>query len=392
MICAARLASHRLLQSVQRTPPIPARTFHSTTPKRAFPPLLMTLMKPVARVLAVVVGRGARIWWQRLPKNHKFQARLAFLQHRKKVYGAGIGFCAALYYLYESHVEACPVTGRRRFVALTPEQVKKIGRQEFKTLLSGFQENIVPERHPVYDKVAKVANRILRGNRDLRQIYDKDWTVTVVEDPMKNAFVLPSGNIFVFTGMLEICSNEDQLGVVLAHEMAHTVLGHVQEKLTLVSFVELVLLIPLALLWALLPNDGVALVANWFIDKVVAIMIELPFSRDMETEADQVGMLMAAKACLDVREAPAFWGKMELLADNPLETDKDFEFISTHPCHSSRQEFLTGLLDQALQTRAKCGCEQVDPLRDPLKEVRMFKSLLENRQGGRGLLASRAGG
>ena len=55
------------------------------------------------------------------------------------------------------------------------------------------------------------------------------------------------------------------------------------------------LLVPLALVWALLPSDGIALVANWFIDKVVSIMIELPFSRDMETEADQVGMLMAAK-------------------------------------------------------------------------------------------------
>jgi hypothetical protein len=61
------------------------------------------------------------------------------------------------------------------------------------------------------------------------------------------------------------------------------------------SLFELVLLVPLALVWALLPNDGVAVVANWFIDKVVAVMIELPFSRDMETEADQVGMLMAAK-------------------------------------------------------------------------------------------------
>jgi hypothetical protein len=51
----------------------------------AFPPLLMTLIKPLSRVLAVVVGRSARIWWQRLPKEHKFQARLALLQHRWSV-------------------------------------------------------------------------------------------------------------------------------------------------------------------------------------------------------------------------------------------------------------------------------------------------------------------
>ena len=61
------------------------------------------------------------------------------------------------------------------------------------------------------------------------------------------------------------------------------------------------LLVPLALVWALLPNDGIALVANWFIDKVVTIMVELPFSRDMETEADDVGMLMAAKVGHGIR-------------------------------------------------------------------------------------------
>ena len=42
-----------------------------------------------------------------------------------------------------------------------------------RTLLTGFQDHIVSEQHPVYDKVAKVANQILRGNRDFRQIYDK---------------------------------------------------------------------------------------------------------------------------------------------------------------------------------------------------------------------------
>lgn len=51
----------------------------------------------------------------------------------------------------------------------------------------------------------------------------------------------------------------------------------------------------MAVIWAFLPNDGIALVANWFMDTVVDIMVELPFSRDMEAEADQVGLIMAAK-------------------------------------------------------------------------------------------------
>ena len=99
-----------------------------------------------------------------------------------------------------------------RFVALYPDQAKKISREEFKNLLDEFSDDIVPGSHPLYNRVVTVSNKILHANRDLRQIYDKSWTVTVVDQPIKNAFVLPSGNIFVFRGMLDFCRNDDQLG------------------------------------------------------------------------------------------------------------------------------------------------------------------------------------
>ena len=52
-----------------------------------------------------------------------------------------------------------------------------------------------------------VSNRLLLGNRDMRQIYDKEWTVTVVNTDEKNAFVLPGGNIFVFKGVSRLKLN-----------------------------------------------------------------------------------------------------------------------------------------------------------------------------------------
>ena len=117
--------------------------------------------------------------------------------------------------------------------------------------------------------------------------------------------------------MIDLCDNDDQLAVVLGHEMAHAVLGHVPEKLTLASFVQvfivrspgslleqipyyditmitvycqMVLLVPMAFLWALLPNDGIAFVADWFVQKVSKLFIDLPYSRLLEAEADEVGM------------------------------------------------------------------------------------------------------
>ena len=85
------------------------------------------------------------------------------------------------------------------------------------------------------------------------------------------------------------------LAIIIGHEMAHAVLGHIPEKLTLASFVQLVLLVPMAVIWAMLPNDGIALVTDWFMNTVAEIFVNLPFDRALEMEADQVGLMMAAK-------------------------------------------------------------------------------------------------
>ena len=68
-----------------------------------------------------------------------------------------------------------------------------------------------------------MVTRILKSNEDIPNIRKKNWTISVVEEEVQNAFVLPNGNIFVFTGMLEICDNDDQLAMVLSHEMGNCV-------------------------------------------------------------------------------------------------------------------------------------------------------------------------
>jgi len=72
-----------------------------------------------------------------------------------------------------------------------------------------------------------VAQRLLKANKDLPQFQNKDWTITVVDDDSHcNAFVLPCGSVFVFSGLLKLCESDDELAVILGHEMAHAVMGH----------------------------------------------------------------------------------------------------------------------------------------------------------------------
>ena len=135
---------------------------------------------------------------------------------------------------------------------------------------------------------------------------------------------------------------------------------------------------PILLLWAILPNDLIAFVADWLFDKISHLLLELPYSRNMETEADIVGIELASKACFDVREAPVFWGKMQMLEEIALQMEGTEngselpEFLSTHPSHANRQNNLSDLIPKALETRSTCGCNKLS-ITDPLAEFMDFK-------------------
>ena len=102
--------------------------------------------------------------------------------------------------------------------------------------------------------------------------------------------MLPNGHIFVFGGMWTRCSdsdgklNEDKLAIILGHEMAHAILGHTAEKLSLTNLIEACMLVPMAVIWAFIPSDGIAFITHWFIKKAMDIFVDLPFSREMESK------------------------------------------------------------------------------------------------------------
>ena len=136
-------------------------------------------------------------------------------------------------------------------------------------------------------------------------------------------------------------------------------------------------MIPLAVLWAFVPNDGIALVADWFFHKASSTIFELPFNRIMETEADEVGLLLAAKACFDVREAPTFWAMMEM---NENEDEKiPIEYLSTHPAHKNRESNMMSLVPEAIKMRSSCGCPQLSQS-DPYEEFKKFAEIIKKNK------------
>ena len=102
--------------------------------------------------------------------------------------------------------------------------------------------------------------------------------------------------------MLNLCENDDSLGFVLSHEIAHSILSHGIEILSQSEFLEFFIFIAAFFIWSIFPTDLSALLGHLLTKKLIDILFNLPFTRDLETEADKVAMLFAAKSCFDVRE------------------------------------------------------------------------------------------
>lgn len=93
------------------------------------------------------------------------------------------------------------------------------------------------------------------------------------------------------------------------------------------------------IVWAFLPTDLTAAIGQLVADRLLKFTFELPYSRDLEREADHVGLMFAAKACFDVRYSPVFWRRMGFA--NPEIVP---EFLSTHPANESRAQELENLI------------------------------------------------
>ncbi|XP_066995910.2 metalloendopeptidase OMA1, mitochondrial [Anabrus simplex] len=345
---------------------VPIRTIRTSPPRKALPPVIVLLLRPIAKFGAIIFGRTVRWWWRSLPQNRREQLIQLLTKNRLLLLACLVPASAGSCYFYVTHLELDPVTKRERFIAFSPDQMKQLADTAQRMVIDEYKEYLLPQTHPLYSRVVRVATKLLDANIDLPLVQDYKWTIFIIDQPeMKNAFVLPNGSIFVFTGMLSVCSNDDQLGIILSHEISHALLQHMAERLSSGHLIELLLFIPVLAVWALLPTLG-AFVVHSLSDSLAELLIHLPFSRNTEIEADEMGLLLAAKACVDVREASAFWSKMKILSEENHE--ENLEWLSTHPSYDTRQQFLDSLMASAIEIRECSKCPRL-PLKDPRQQI-----------------------
>lgn len=328
---------------------------------------------------------------------------------------------AGIYYVV--HLEQVPETGRWRFIDVSAAQEHEMGQETFRQTLAEYRDRILPASHPYSRQVRSVASRIVaaldkaivdqnqphhtkgdpylthhshgeeggitygsstslsnaggaswfgsQSGAGLQQQSATKWEVFVIDDPkQKNAFVLPGGKIFVFTGILPICANADGLATVLGHEVAHQVARHSAEKMSGYK----VLLFGTFLLDAFGFDIGLSRAA-------LTLLLSLPNSRKTELEADYLGLRIMSRACFDPAEASKLWTRMSESegASGGGVLSSAQAILSTHPVSSQRIKNMHKWLPEALETRRASDCplpEQVSGFRAAAASARQnFSSL-----------------
>ncbi|MCK9489651.1 MAG: M48 family metallopeptidase [Xanthomonadales bacterium] len=250
-------------------------------------------------------------------------------------------FVLYLGYYWVSNRAEVPLTGRSQLVDMSQEQELALGLQSYQQILS--QVRLANDGRA--DQVRAIGQRLVQAAQV--QLPDVawqhfQWQFNLVEDNQANAFCLPGGKVAVYTGILPITANQDGLAVVMGHEIAHAIARHGAERMAHQRLVQMGSMAAGMSVGEMDPATQRTVMAA--IGAGAQYGVLLPFSRDHESEADHIGLMIAARACFDPREAPKLWQRMAAAAGG----SQSSEFMSTHPSHDTRINRLNDLMPQAL--------------------------------------------
>jgi predicted Zn-dependent protease len=225
-----------------------------------------------------------------------------------------------------------PITGRSQLMLVSQAQETALGVQAYRQVL---QKEPVTHDPRYTEPVQRITSRLeSAANRpDLR------WEVNVIdEDKTVNAFALPGGKIGIYTGIFPIAETEGGLAIITGHELGHVIARHGAERISQQLGAQL-LGSALAVGLQTSPHANTIMAAYGLTAQVGVL---LPYSRLQESEADRIGLVLAARAGYDPQAAIGVWQRMAKLSGR-----RPPPFLSTHPTPESRIVDIKQFLPQA---------------------------------------------
>ncbi|KAK1654272.1 peptidase family M48 [Colletotrichum phormii] len=275
-----------------------------------------------------------------------------FFRSRTFAGTAVLAVLAGIAFVY-FNIQTVPVSGRKRFNCYSEAQVESMSSQQEKRVIYEV-ESQGGRFLPSWDPRVRMVQRVMRRLIPVSGLEDQEWEVRVIDDPSTlNAFVLPGGKVFVYSGILRLTRTEDGLAAVLGHEIAHNLAQHNGERWTQ-AIGPNILLYSIMILTGIYP--GAIVLTQWLGRGVMDLMFTRPMGRMQESEADYIGLMLMAEACYDPREAMAFWKRMDV-ATKQAHVEEIPEFLSTHPSNEHRIEDYQKWMPKAIDKFEASDCK-----------------------------------
>jgi predicted Zn-dependent protease len=223
---------------------------------------------------------------------------------------------------------------RTQRMAVSQAEIDQAAAQQYAQVIADARKNGKLDTNPEqYSRVRAVSTRLIQQTPAFRpDALHWPWEMHVITSSEVNAWCMPGGKIAVYSGLLEkLRLTDDELAAVLGHEMAHALREHARERASeqmgagmFASVIDAV--------GSIYGIQGAGNIAG----AGLQLGMELPHSRVQETEADRIGVELAARAGYNPHAAVTLWEKMGQLGES-----EPPQFLSTHPSSATRLQDLT---------------------------------------------------
>ncbi len=225
---------------------------------------------------------------------------------------------------------------RSQFLVVSASEVDRLSAISYNEQNQKAKEkNILITSGPEYDRLKAISNRLIAQTGVFRDDTRQwNWQLVLINAPILNATCAPGGKITFYSGLIEQLNlTDDEIAAIMGHEIAHALREHGRERLSQAMAQNAVTNIAMAAAGAY----GSAISAA---NQAAQYILVLPNSRQNESEADAIGIELAARAGYNPQAAISLWQKM-----NKVTQGKGaIEFLSTHPSGDTRIEQLTELM------------------------------------------------
>lgn len=226
-----------------------------------------------------------------------------------------------------------PITGRKQLNLVSDSEVLQSSLTQYKSYMSSATisgEKAQSEQVTrVGKKLAAATEAYLKANGLESEVQNFQWEFNLVKNDEINAFCMPGGKIVVYEGLMKLVSSDDELAVVLGHEVAHAVAKHSNERMS-----QQVLAQYGAQAVGVL-TQGKSAATQQIVNQVYGLGanygVMLPYSRKHESEADKMGLVLMSLAGYNPRTALTFWQKMASSSTSQVP-----EIMSDHPSDANR--------------------------------------------------------